>query len=159
MRDAADVFSVPVEKLPESANRFFTEWKAQRKTIDELRDEIAVMRRRELLGRATMIGEARVVRATVPAGELEAVANQVKQESKTVALLGAVADGRVRLLVARSQDLERVHAGKIVKVAAAVVGGSGGGKAEAAQGGGTDPDRLDEALAAAEEAVRKMLGA
>jgi alanyl-tRNA synthetase len=38
------------------------------------------------------------------------------------------------------------HAGEIVKRVAEVAGGRGGGKAQFAQAGGRDKDKLDEAL-------------
>lgn len=41
----------------------------------------------------------------------------------------------------------RYQAGKIIKEIAGIVGGSGGGRADMAQAGGTQVDKLDEALA------------
>jgi alanyl-tRNA synthetase len=52
-----------------------------------------------------------------------------------------------------------VHAGNVVKVAAPVFGGGGGGKPYFAQGGGTQPDKLPDAVKAAEEAIKKQLNA
>ena len=42
---------------------------------------------------------------------------------------------------------ERLKAGELVNAVAQQVGGKGGGRADMAQAGGTDPSRLDEALA------------
>ena len=39
------------------------------------------------------------------------------------------------------------------------VGGKGGGKPDLAQAGGKDPHKIDEALAAAPDAIRSILGA
>ena len=46
-----------------------------------------------------------------------------------------------------------VKAGELVRVAAGVLGGGGGGKDDVAQGGGTDPAKVDEALRSIEHAV------
>jgi alanyl-tRNA synthetase len=46
-----------------------------------------------------------------------------------------------------------VHAGNIVKAAAAHVGGKGGGAAAQAQGGGKDPSGAEAALAAVRAAI------
>ena len=42
----------------------------------------------------------------------------------------------------------KLHAGKILGVAAEVLGGKGGGKPDLARGGGKDPTRVLEALTA-----------
>ena len=52
-----------------------------------------------------------------------------------------------------------MKAGELVKTAAAVVGGGGGGRDTMAQAGGRDPEKLPDALAAAEAAIRAALGA
>jgi len=57
-------------------------------------------------------------------------------------------DGKVALIVGVTKDLTaRIQAGKIIAEVAKKVGGSGGGRPDMAQAGGTDPSKLDEALA------------
>jgi len=48
-------------------------------------------------------------------------------------------------------------AGEIAKVAASIVGGGGGGRPDFAQGGGTKPEKLEEAIKRAEEQLKKMI--
>ncbi|MDQ2755926.1 MAG: DHHA1 domain-containing protein, partial [Actinomycetota bacterium] len=48
-----------------------------------------------------------------------------------------------------------VRAGALVRLAASVLGGGGGGKDDLAQGGGTDPSKVSEALGAVEIALRE----
>jgi alanyl-tRNA synthetase len=47
----------------------------------------------------------------------------------------------------------------VVKGAAEVMGGGGGGRDDVAQAGGRDPERLEDALSAAREAIEQALGA
>ena len=67
-------------------------------------------------------------------------------------VLGAkTAEKKCALLVAITSDLEeKIHAGKMVASLAEKVGGRGGGRKDLAQAGGSDPDRLDDALAFSE---------
>jgi alanyl-tRNA synthetase len=64
-----------------------------------------------------------------------------------IAALGAVADGKVTLIVRVSKDLtSKYHAGNILKEISPIVGGTGGGRPDMAQGGGSKPEALKEAL-------------
>jgi alanyl-tRNA synthetase len=76
-----------------------------------------------------------------------------------VVVLGAVAEGKVSLIVGVSKDLTgRVQAGKVVGALAAKVGGKGGGRPDLAEAGGSDVGALDGALVAAKDVVGEMLG-
>ena len=72
-----------------------------------------------------------------------------------VAMLGAVIDGKPALTCVVSEDAVKsgLHAGKLVGACAAVIGGKGGGRPNAAQAGGTDVDKLDDAIAKIYELV------
>jgi alanyl-tRNA synthetase len=50
-----------------------------------------------------------------------------------------------------------LKAGSVVKTAAAVVGGGGGGRDTLAQAGGRKPEKLGDAIDAAEEAIVSVL--
>ena len=69
-----------------------------------------------------------------------------------VVVVGGVHKGKASILAGVTPDLvETCHAGKLVAALAPIVGGKGGGKADMAQGGGTDINSLDQALAAVAE--------
>jgi len=64
-----------------------------------------------------------------------------------VVVLAADIGGKANLLVAVSKELSaKIKAGDIIKQLAPVVGGSGGGKPELAQAGGSQPEKIGEAL-------------
>jgi alanyl-tRNA synthetase len=70
--------------------------------------------------------------------------------------LGSVKEEKVSLIVMVTKDLtDRFHAGHIIKEMASILGGTGGGKADLAQSGGKDPGKLDAALDALYEIVKK----
>ena len=82
-------------------------------------------------------------------------------EEPVVVALTAVAKGRPLVVVA-TNDAARtrgVSAGALVRTAAGVLGGGGGGKPDLAQGGGTDPDKVTDALEAVRRDVAAAVGA
>jgi alanyl-tRNA synthetase len=71
--------------------------------------------------------------------------------------LGSAKDDKVSLIVMVTKDLiPRFHAGNIIKQMAPILGGTGGGKPDLAQSGGKDPGKLDAALDALYEIVKKV---
>jgi alanyl-tRNA synthetase len=85
---------------------------------------------------------------------LGAVADALKLKFHGPIFLAGVADERVALLAAVPKELTpRFRANDIIQKIAPIVGGKGGGRPENAQGGGTNPGKIDEALAEA----RKLL--
>jgi len=76
-----------------------------------------------------------------------------------VVVIGRANDGKASLIVRTSDDLtKRVPAGQVIKELAPIIGGRGGGKADMAEGGGSQPEKLAEALQASYGVIEKMLG-
>jgi len=48
LSESAGILSVQVENLPATVNRFFSEWKAQKKEIERLRQRIAELEKESL---------------------------------------------------------------------------------------------------------------
>jgi alanyl-tRNA synthetase len=75
-----------------------------------------------------------------------------------VVVLGRSSDGKVSLIVRTSSDLtNRVPAGQVIKELAPIVGGRGGGKADMAEGGGSQPEKLGAALEESYGVIERML--
>ncbi len=70
----------------------------------------------------------------------------------------AEAEGKVTIMAAVPEAFitRGLKAGDWVREAAAVVGGKGGGKPDSAQGGGTDPSKVRESIAAARAYAHRM---
>jgi alanyl-tRNA synthetase len=117
-----------------------------------------------LSAQAQEISGAAVLTAVVDVADAKAlldIVDRVKGRLGVAAiLLGTAAEGRVHLVASVAPELvERgVRAGAVVKAAAEVVGGGGGGRDTMAQAGGRDPERLDDAIAAARAAIESALG-
>ncbi len=78
-----------------------------------------------------------------------------------VILLGSVSGGKPVFIASVSQDLinRGANAGELAKEMAKLAGGGGGGKADMAQAGGKEPEKLDAALEAGRQLARKRLSA
>jgi alanyl-tRNA synthetase len=119
----------------------------------------------ELASTAADLGGVKVVTAQrdgVDQRALLNLADQVKAKlGDGAVVLGGANDGRVALVASFTRGaVERgLSAAEVVKGAAEVMGGGGGGRDDVAQAGGRDPERLEDALSAAREAIERALGA
>jgi alanyl-tRNA synthetase len=69
-----------------------------------------------------------------------------------------VKDNKVSLVAGVSKDsTDKIKAGELVNFVAQQVGGKGGGRADMAQAGGNDPDKLDAALASVPDWVTQQI--
>jgi alanyl-tRNA synthetase len=75
--------------------------------------------------------------------------DKLKDKLKTAVIVLAVVDGgKVQIAAGVTPDsIGKVKAGELVNFIAAQVGGKGGGKPDMAMAGGTEPGKLDPALA------------
>jgi alanyl-tRNA synthetase len=112
---------------------------------------------------AVEIGGVKVVTAERHGADQRAlltIADAVKSRlGEAAVVLGGAADGRVALVASFTGGAVKrgLSAAEVVRGAAAVIGGGGGGRDDVAQAGGRDPQRLNEALSAAREAIERAL--
>jgi alanyl-tRNA synthetase len=142
------------------------ELKKARREVDELKLKIAT----GAVGTSTNGDEGRhVAGINVLAREASGLdAAAMRQLSDTllariksgVVVLGRSSDGKVSLIVRTSSDLTgKVPAGQVIKELAPIVGGRGGGKADMAEGGGSQPEKLAEALEQSYGVIERLLKA
>ncbi|MCK5270904.1 MAG: hypothetical protein KAJ46_08970, partial [Sedimentisphaerales bacterium] len=118
----------------------------------------------QLLDESKTIESSRIIIGTIPATSVEVIRSQIdwlrkKAKSAVVVLATATEDGKVLLFAAVTDDLieQGLKAGDIVKHIAPIVGGGGGGRPQMAQAGGKNPDKINEALEAADEFITAKL--
>ena len=156
LTEASEVLGVQPDDLPRSVQRFFQEWKEQQKRIEQLEAEIVHLRTSG--GDSGGAVERDGVRYIIMEGSgdlrnLQGMAAELTRDSNqpTVAVLGSRDDGG-KLLVSVTEDspASALHdATEVLSAISSHIGGSGGGSPTIAQGGGSNPDGLDAALAAA----------
>ena len=129
--------------------------RALEKELARLKSKLAAAQGDDLAARAVDIKGIRVLAALLDGADvptLRETMDKLKDRLKSAAIvLASVADDgpqkRVSLIAGVTADLTgRLKAGELVNAVAQQVGGKGGGRADMAQAGGTQPDRLPAAL-------------
>jgi alanyl-tRNA synthetase len=134
------------------------------KEVQQLKSKLASGQGGDLSALARSVDGVKVLAAQIDGADARSLRDTMDQlKSKlgsSVIVLAAVDAGKVVLVAGVSQDLlGRLKAGDIAGAVAAQVGGRGGGRADFAQAGGTQPEKLAEALGGVEELVRNRLSA
>ncbi len=153
-------FRARPDEVPAKVQGLRDQIRAREREADALRAQLARANVGDLLSQAEQVSGVTVLVARAPSGEFDAIGDQLRDRlNPAVIVLGAVSDGKPKLLALVSPELtKRVRAGDIVKASAPAIGGKGGGRPERAQGGGTDADALDAALATARRHIQQALG-
>ncbi len=126
--------------------------RSQEKELTDLRRQLAAGRGGDLAAQAVDVAGHKVLVARLDGADaqaLRAAVDGLKAKLGSAAIVLGTADGgKVRLAAGVTPDLaKRLPAGELANIAAVEVGGRGGGRADFAQAGGTEPDKLDSALA------------
>jgi alanyl-tRNA synthetase len=163
LQEAARMLNVSLFDAPQRAAALAAEAESLQRQIAEQATASDVSTDALLAG-AAVVGGVRVLATEVPGGNANTMRQLIDQLRKTaspIAVLLAARQGSdsVTLVAGLSRDLvERgLNAGNWVRDVAKIVGGSGGGKADLAQAGGKQPEKIPEALAAAKSSISKAL--
>lgn len=133
------------------------------KEVERLKGKLASAAGSDLADNAVDVDGIKVVAADMQGADRKALmetADQLKNKlGSGVVLLGAAVEGKVTLVAGVTKDLTgQLSAGELMKAVAPRVDGKGGGRADMAQGGGSDPDGLADAIACVEPWVRDNVG-
>ncbi len=162
LRESADRLKSKPLEVPEKVDRLFDSTRALEREVQQLRAKLGAEMAEELLKKATQVSGVTVVAGLAEWCDqraLRELADRLRSKiGSGVIVLATSSDGRVSWVVAVTPDLTaRLHAGKLVKEVASITGGSGGGRADLAEAGGKDPDKLDRALQLVPELVGRFL--
>lgn len=121
--------------------------------IETLQSKLNVAASGDLLSQAVDVAGVKLLAVQVQVEDIKALrdlSDTLKERiGEGVIALGASIGGKANLLVVVTKSLSgAIKAGDIIKQIAPLVGGSGGGRPELAQAGGSQPEKLDDALAA-----------
>ena len=164
VQETAQLLKVPnPAELPLRAKQVMAELKEKDRTIETLNAKVASANLEGVFQNAQDVDGVSVMFAVLPGtggDALRALCDKVKERAEaTVAVFAGVSDGKATLAAVCSKAAQDMglKAGVIVKEVAVMTGGNGGGKPDFAMAGAKDQTKLDEALAAVPELVRKEL--
>ncbi|MBL8482615.1 MAG: alanine--tRNA ligase, partial [Rhodocyclaceae bacterium] len=160
-RVAGELKAAPAEAATRAA-QIIEHVKQLEKEVARLKAKLAASQGDDLAARASEVGGAKVLAATLDGADAKALRetlDKLKDKLKSAALvLAAVGDGKVSLIAGVTPDLTaRIKAGDLVNFVARQVGGKGGGRPDMAQAGGTEPHNLPAALASVAGYVAEKL--
>jgi alanyl-tRNA synthetase len=162
LRRVSEKLNAPLEKLESTAERLVAEWKEIRRERERLVKEIADLSAREYLLKAKEIQGLKVVTQTLKEESIDRLiqtASQlIKEESKAVVVLCATnKTAKLVVMAGKGAVKQGINARQIADEAAALLGGGGSGRPDFAQGGGTQIEKVSEALKKAEEIIKKQV--
>ena len=160
LEEVALALAVDSQDLLKSCQRFFGEWKDQRKRIDALEGEIARLKTSSSVNESPVIDGVRIIIMETEGGlgELQRLSAELTRDESipTVAVLGSRTGG-AKLLIAvtdRTIASEKWDASVLLREISPHIGGGGGGSRIFAQGGGSNADGLSAAL----DSAKSFLG-
>ncbi|WP_380168499.1 alanine--tRNA ligase [Jannaschia sp. R86511] len=167
LASVTDALKVRPDEVPERVEQIVTRLREAEKELQRLQGEKVLAAAPTLAAQAEDLAGTRFVAAhvgEVGGDDVRSLVLDVRQRlgaTSAVVALTAVAKGRPLVVIATNEAAREagVAAGALVKVAAGVLGGGGGGKPDLAQGGGTDPGAVEQALAAVRREVSGTVGA
>ncbi|WP_202319234.1 alanine--tRNA ligase [Archaeoglobus neptunius] len=132
LKEASSILRVEPAKLPKTVERFFEEWKEQKKEIDRLKAELADVKAESLLSRAEEFDSVKVV-AEVIDGDMQVLQKVAEflASRGAVGCLMAKGEGKVFVVTFSGQKYD---ARELMREIGRVAKGSGGGRKDLAQG-------------------------
>ncbi len=159
LSEASEILGVQSSDLPKAVQKFFEEWKSQQKKISNLEAEIIRLRTSGGGDEAIMRDGIRyvIMESNGDSKQLMKMLSELTRDKSkpTLAIIGS-RDGGGKIIVATTEDTkasENYNSVEILNSIASHINGGGGGRPTFAQGGGSNPDGIPEAL----NAARKML--
>jgi alanyl-tRNA synthetase len=165
----SETLNAPTEKLDKTAEKLVKELKEanieKRKLVKELAGkESTSLETSSSFAMTEEIDGYRLVKRDFQENidvnrMVQTATEMIKKDEETVALFYGSDGKTARILVmAGKKGVEKgIDAGAVVRKASSKIGGGGGGRRDFAQGGGTRPENLPEAVKSAEELIRKQL--
>jgi alanyl-tRNA synthetase len=164
----SETLGASLEKLDKTAEKLVKDLKEanseKRKLVKELAAKESAVGISELACVTQEIDGIKLVKRDfqeeIDVNRMVQTANKMIERDEATVTLFYGADGktvRVLVMAGKAAVAKGVNAGEVVRTVSPIIGGGGGGKPNFAQGGGTQPEKLEDAVRAAEETIKRQL--
>ena len=161
---AAQFFKTDPSSILERMEQQANEMKELRHTLEKFKAEASLGEARQIMASAKTVNGLHIITGTrqnADVNTLRTIGDFLRDKDPTVvAVLASItgADKVSFLAVCGKEAVARgIKAGDLVKAVSAICGGKGGGKPDSAMGGGSDPLKVDDALAIVDDFVSERL--
>ena len=140
------------------------EMKQLRQAVDKFKAEASLGEAKQFLAAAKTVKGLHVLTVTregLDANALRKMGDFLRdKDPAVVGVLASISGEKITFLAVCGKEAvaKGVKAGDLVKMVSGICGGKGGGKPDSAMGGGNDPLKVDDALAAVDDFVSEKLG-
>ncbi|MCL2288119.1 MAG: alanine--tRNA ligase [Candidatus Bathyarchaeota archaeon] len=163
--NVAATLGAPVEKLDKTAEKLVKEFKEtqqdKRRLIKELAEKESQTTTSEDVQEIDgVVIVKRDFGGVIDVDRMVTIGSEIiKQNSTTVVLFYGSDDKTARIMIMAGDNAitKGVDAGQVIKQSAPIIGGGGGGRPNFAQGGGTLPNKLRDAVKVAEDTVKQQI--
>jgi alanyl-tRNA synthetase len=164
LNDVAKLVRSDRDGVVEKVGQMVSHSRELERDLERLKSRLAASHGEDLVAQAIDIDGLKVLAARLDGVDtkgLRATVDQLKNKLGSAAVVLATVDGdKVTLVAGVTADYtDRIEAGPLANFVAQQVGGRGGGRPDMAQAGGNDPTRLEQAIKAVPNWIRKHLGA
>ncbi|MEO8331980.1 MAG: alanine--tRNA ligase [Gallionella sp.] len=162
LRQVADAVKTQPQEAAARVAQILDNVKSLEKELAMLKSRLASAQGDDLLAQAQDVNGLKVLAAKLDGADaavLRETLDKLKDKlHSAVIVLASVSDGKVSLIAGVTADATaKVKAGELVNFVAQQVGGKGGGRPDMAQAGGTQPEKLAEALSSVPAWVKAKL--
>ena len=161
---AAQFFKTAPSSILDRMEQQANEMKELRHTLEKFKAEASLGEARQIMASAKTVNGLHIITGTrqnADVSTLRTMGDFLRDKDPTVvAVLASItgADKVSFLAVCGKEAVARgIKAGDLVKAVSAICGGKGGGKPDSAMGGGSDPLKVDDALAIVDDFVSERL--
>ncbi len=164
--NVAASLNAPVEKLDKTAEKIMKEFKETQQDKRRLIKELAEKESQtaQTTQAAEEVNGVSIVKRdfgeVIDVNRMVTTGSEIIKQNQAATVIFYGSDGKTARIMVMAGDTavaKGINAGQVIKQVAPIIGGGGGGRPNFAQGGGTLPDKLQDAIKTAEEAIKQQI--